>query len=244
MTGDGRVGVSNARTQFGFVLGAERRRWRQLRRRHPRHRFAARLPENFFGGVFATIKATSDDAYRRLIAKIVEFYAQALFNPHWGEQIAFAPGGVLSISMVLQGLDQQQAEATWGSRRSSPSATMPVAPTAVNFALKRARVRARALGMRGDGSNVCCYVGGVRDRCSHDAAGHDVLESTVHGLGEAPYPTATLVADVIQKAKQSVVLWRPLRRRHGDHAADRDPEQVLGSSFGGSGDLRLGISPA
>jgi len=81
-------------------------------------------------------------------------------------------------------------------------------------------------------------VGGIRDRCSHDAAGHDVLESTVHGLGEAPYPTATLVADVIQKANQSVVLWRPLRRRHGDHAADRDPEQVLGSSFGGSGDLR------
>jgi hypothetical protein len=64
------------------------------------------------------------------------------------------------------------------------------------------------------------------------------------GLGDAPYPTATLVADVIQKANQSVVLWRPLRRRHGDHAADRDPEQVLGSSFGGSGDLRLGISPA
>ena len=85
---------------------------------------------------------------------------------------------------------------------------------------------------------------GVRDRCSHDAAGHDVLESTVHGLGEAPYPTANLVADMIQKANHSVVLWRPLRRRHGDHAADRDPEQVLGSSFGGSGDLRLGISPA
>jgi hypothetical protein len=59
------------------------------------------------------------------------------------------------------------------------------------------------LGMRGDGSNVCCYVGGIRDRCSHDAAGHDVLESTVHGLGEVPYPTATLVADVIQKANQS-----------------------------------------
>jgi len=37
------------------------------------------LPE-FFGGVFATIKTASDDAYRRLIAKTVEFYAQALFN--------------------------------------------------------------------------------------------------------------------------------------------------------------------
>jgi len=70
------------------------------------------LPE-FFGGVFATIKAASDDAYRRLIAKIVEFYAQALFNPHWGEQIAFAPGRAISISMVFQGLTQQEAEAAW-----------------------------------------------------------------------------------------------------------------------------------
>ena len=59
------------------------------------------------------IKATSDDAYRRLIAKIVEFYAQALFNPHWGEQIASLGPGVVAISMVFQGLDRQQAEAIW-----------------------------------------------------------------------------------------------------------------------------------
>ena len=70
------------------------------------------LPE-FLGGVFATIKASSDEAYRRLISKVIEFYSQALFNPHWGEQISFRPGGVLKISMVLQGLDQQEAEATW-----------------------------------------------------------------------------------------------------------------------------------
>ncbi len=35
------------------------------------------LPD-FFGSVSALIKATSDDAYRRLIVKIVEFYAQVL----------------------------------------------------------------------------------------------------------------------------------------------------------------------
>src|SRR5271165_2733707 len=69
------------------------------------------LPE-FFGGVFAAIKATSDDAYQRLIAKIVEFYAQALFNPHWGEQILIGRG-YLVISMVFQGLDQQQADSVW-----------------------------------------------------------------------------------------------------------------------------------
>ena len=111
MTADGEVRIANACTNpdlfwalkgggggFGVVT-------RVTLRTHA-------LPE-FFGGVFATVKATSDDAYRRLIARIVEFYAQALFNPHWGEQIGFGPGGVVAISMVFQGLDQQQAEAVW-----------------------------------------------------------------------------------------------------------------------------------
>jgi FAD/FMN-containing dehydrogenase len=67
----------------------------------------------FFGAVFATIKANSDAAYRRLIGKVIEFYAGTLFNPHWGEQIGFRPGRILSIAMTFQGLDQQQADALW-----------------------------------------------------------------------------------------------------------------------------------
>jgi FAD/FMN-containing dehydrogenase len=70
------------------------------------------LPE-FFGAVITTIKATSQGAFRRLIAKIIEFYNESLFNPHWGEQIAFRPGNVLAITMVFQGLDQRQAETVW-----------------------------------------------------------------------------------------------------------------------------------
>lgn len=70
------------------------------------------LPE-FFGAVFATIKATSDDAFRRLIGQIVRFYTETLLNPHWGEQIVFQPGNILAIAMVFQGLDKQQAEAIW-----------------------------------------------------------------------------------------------------------------------------------
>src|ERR1700722_11179692 len=69
------------------------------------------LPD-FFGGASAILKASSDDAYRRLIAKIVEFYREALFNPHWGEQINIGRGFV-QIAMVFQGLDKQQAEAVW-----------------------------------------------------------------------------------------------------------------------------------
>ncbi|RWB35695.1 MAG: FAD-binding oxidoreductase [Mesorhizobium sp.] len=70
------------------------------------------LPQ-FFGAVFATIKAASDAAFRRLIGQILEFYSAALFNPHWGEQIRLRPGNVLDIAMVFQGLDQQKAETVW-----------------------------------------------------------------------------------------------------------------------------------
>ncbi|HEX9168035.1 MAG TPA: FAD-binding oxidoreductase [Roseiarcus sp.] len=69
------------------------------------------LPE-FFGALSGAIHTASDDAYRRLIAKTVDFYAQALFNPHWGEQILIGRGYV-AFNMVFQGLDQQQAEAVW-----------------------------------------------------------------------------------------------------------------------------------
>src|SRR5579863_589320 len=69
------------------------------------------LPE-FFGAVSAAVHARSDDAYRRLIAKTVEFYAEALFNPHWGEQILIVRGYV-KISMVFQDLNHQEAEAVW-----------------------------------------------------------------------------------------------------------------------------------
>jgi FAD/FMN-containing dehydrogenase len=69
------------------------------------------LPESY-GAVSAAIHAISDDAYRRLIAKTVDFYSQALFNPHWGEQILIGRGYV-GFNMIFQGLDQQQAEAVW-----------------------------------------------------------------------------------------------------------------------------------
>jgi FAD/FMN-containing dehydrogenase len=70
------------------------------------------LPE-FFGGVNATIRATSDVAFRRLVGRVVIFYSENLFNPHWGEQIRFRRGNILEITMVFQGLDQRHAEITW-----------------------------------------------------------------------------------------------------------------------------------
>lgn len=70
------------------------------------------LPE-FFGAVFGAIKASTDEAYRALIAKAIDFYQSDLFNPHWGEQMAFRQDNVLRWSMVFQGMNQQQAQAVW-----------------------------------------------------------------------------------------------------------------------------------
>jgi FAD/FMN-containing dehydrogenase len=70
------------------------------------------LPEHF-GSAEGKIKASSDDAFRNLIARFVAFYAQSLFNPHWGEQISLSPDNILKISMVCQGLDKSESEAVW-----------------------------------------------------------------------------------------------------------------------------------
>jgi FAD/FMN-containing dehydrogenase len=70
------------------------------------------LPQNF-GVASATIRASSDAAFRGLVGRIVAFYAEGLFNPHWGEQIVFRRDNTLEIRMVFQGLGQAQAEAVW-----------------------------------------------------------------------------------------------------------------------------------
>ncbi|MDE2246422.1 MAG: FAD-binding oxidoreductase [Xanthomonadaceae bacterium] len=66
-----------------------------------------------FGGASAKIKATSATAFRALIGHFVDFYAEHLLNPHWGEQIKLEPDHTLDISMVSQGLDSAQARAVW-----------------------------------------------------------------------------------------------------------------------------------
>ena len=70
------------------------------------------LPE-LFGFVGAGIHAASDAAFRRLIGRFVDFYADSLMNPHWGEIVNIRAGRRLDINMASQGLDDQQAEAIW-----------------------------------------------------------------------------------------------------------------------------------
>ncbi|TAM93854.1 MAG: hypothetical protein EPN40_12835 [Rhodanobacteraceae bacterium] len=65
-----------------------------------------------FGIFLIKIDSNSDDAYRRLLARFVDFARGNLVNPHWGEQARFM-GNHFRISMVFQGLDKAQAEAIW-----------------------------------------------------------------------------------------------------------------------------------
>lgn len=90
---------------------------------------------NFFGLVNATVQSNSDDAYRRLIARFVDFYREKLFNPHWGETVHFRAKNHFRVSMAFQGLDKAQAEATWkpflDSLQASPKDYKVTAPLQV-----------------------------------------------------------------------------------------------------------------
>ena len=70
------------------------------------------LPE-FFGVVFGRIKTNSDDAFKKLIEKIMLQYRDKLFNPVWGEQIKFHSDRSISMSMLFHGLTKNQAQAAW-----------------------------------------------------------------------------------------------------------------------------------
>jgi len=69
------------------------------------------LPENFGRAMFK-IKASSPEAYRRLAARLVDHYAENLFNPAWGERFVFHSDEI-EAAMVCQGLDDHQAKSVW-----------------------------------------------------------------------------------------------------------------------------------
>jgi FAD/FMN-containing dehydrogenase len=67
----------------------------------------------FVGGTFGVLRAPSDAAYRELVSRLIAFYRQRLFTPHWGEQIRFRRDNAVDIRMTFSGLGQEEAEATW-----------------------------------------------------------------------------------------------------------------------------------
>lgn len=112
VTADGKIRIANASTNpdlFWALKGGGGGTFGAVSKLTLRVRD---LPE-FAGGAFFTAKASSDDAYRRLIRQFVGFYRDALFNDHWGEQAHFSADNSLEISMVQLGLDNDQAKKIW-----------------------------------------------------------------------------------------------------------------------------------
>lgn len=112
VTADGTVRIANACTNpdlFWALKGGGGGSFGVVTRLTLRTR---ELPQ-YFGGVFGNITAKSDVAYRKLTARIIDFYQDRLFNGHWGEQIRFEPGHIVRIAMVFQGLSQEQARELW-----------------------------------------------------------------------------------------------------------------------------------
>ena len=70
------------------------------------------LPE-IFGAVRLDLKALSDEAYRRLLARFVETSAANLVNPRWGEEVFTGPGNTFQVRMVTQGLTKAELRAAW-----------------------------------------------------------------------------------------------------------------------------------
>lgn len=66
-----------------------------------------------FGLVHWSLHATSDAAFRRLLERFTDLYAERLFNPHWGEQASARPGNRFEALMLFQGLDEAEAREAW-----------------------------------------------------------------------------------------------------------------------------------
>jgi FAD/FMN-containing dehydrogenase len=112
ITADGKVRIANACTNpdlFWALKGGGGGSFGVVSRLTLRVR---ELPE-LAGGASFTVKASSDDAYRRLIRRFVGFYREALFNDRWGEQAHFSPDNKLGISMVQLGLNTEQTRKVW-----------------------------------------------------------------------------------------------------------------------------------
>lgn len=70
------------------------------------------LPQTF-AAVIGTVQAKSDEAFKRLLARFMGFYADALMNPHWGETVSIHSDNRLEFSMLGQGLNQAESMAVW-----------------------------------------------------------------------------------------------------------------------------------
>jgi hypothetical protein len=112
VTADGKIRVANAWTNpdlFWALKGGGGGTFGVLTKVTLRVR---ELPE-YGGGAIFRVKASSDDAFRRLLRYFVGFYRENLFNNHWGEQAHIGSDNVLGLGMVSLGLSTEEARKVW-----------------------------------------------------------------------------------------------------------------------------------
>jgi FAD/FMN-containing dehydrogenase len=99
VTADGSVRIANACTNpdlFWALKGGDGGTFGVVTRLTLR---AHELPETF-GFVIATVRAGSDAAFRRLVGRFVDFYADHLHNAHWGEIVNIKPDNVFFVAAI------------------------------------------------------------------------------------------------------------------------------------------------
>ncbi len=65
------------------------------------------------GGLNGSIEATSDKAFRELLARFARFYPENLNNSSWGETVKITPGNQLKLSLAFIDLSEEQALSVW-----------------------------------------------------------------------------------------------------------------------------------
>jgi FAD/FMN-containing dehydrogenase len=112
VTADGAVRIANACTNpdlFWALKGGGGGSFGVVTRLTLRtHELAERA-----GAAIFTVKAMSGPAFRELIRKFVGFYAERVFNPHWGGGIHLQRNDTLSVAMVSYGLDKGAEQPVW-----------------------------------------------------------------------------------------------------------------------------------
>ena len=137
VTADGKIRIANACTNpdlFWAIKGGGGGSFGVVSRVTMRVR---ELPE-FFGAARLQIRASSDDAFRRLLNRFVSFYREQLFNDHWGESVYISPRNAMAINMVSYGLSTEAGKKTWQSfldwvARSKGDYTVAEGPTIVSI---------------------------------------------------------------------------------------------------------------
>jgi FAD/FMN-containing dehydrogenase len=69
-------------------------------------------PPATLGAVQGTIKANTDDGYRRLIRRLVEVF-RSLCDDHWGEQVRFLSDRSVEMALTAADITESEANAIW-----------------------------------------------------------------------------------------------------------------------------------